>query len=272
MSKIGSLLSIISPVFPSILRAPIDLPNGDRWVLLEQEVIPCPRCDGRALITFRVENFNPMTGILVYCATETSAHRGVDLGMAFIGAADSKVKEFLQRNDVSKFEKVVLGDQAAIKQIKETVSPSSQTPRAEIKVDPLKASVPVPDGYKNVAWLKSDEAYTIERAYQLEKDIALQTKSGEIIFKAAYYPPSSKDAQKYYANVKASRVRALGTIRVLGWIRLEEATAVIKANKTRSDLFFDHINHGKGGKIEYFSPDSIEAKTFKSTTRLLRKK
>jgi hypothetical protein len=272
MNKIGSLLSLISPVFPSILHAPIDLPSGESWVLLEPEVISCPRCDGRALITFRAENFNPMTGILVYCATETSAHRGVDLGMSFIGSANSKVKEYLLKNDISKFEKIMIGDQATKRQIREVVSPATRTPRAEIKVDPLKASVPVPDGYKNVAWLKSDEAYTIERAYQLEKDIALQTKSGEIIFRAEYYPSSSKDAQKYYANVKASRVRPLGTVRVLGWIRLEEATAVIKANKTRSDLFFDHINHGKGGKIEYFSPDSIEAKTFKSTTRLLRKK
>ena len=272
MNKIGSLLSIISPVFPSILQAPLELPNGENWVLLEQEVILCPRCDGRALITFRVDNFNPMTGILVYCATETSVHRGVDLGMAFIGSTDSKVKEFLQRNDVSRFERIALGDQAASKQIKETISPLSRTPRAEIKVDPLVASVPVPEGFKNVAWLKIYEAQAIERAYNLKKDISVEKPAGNIIFTAKYFSPTSKEAQSYYAHVKALRIKKLGQVRIVGWIRNEEALAVIEANKRQRDIDFNHVEFGKGGRIEYFAADSIEAKTFKSTTRLLRKK
>jgi hypothetical protein len=272
MNKIGSLLSLISPVFPSILRAPIDLPNGDRWVLLEPEVILCPRCDGRALITFRVDNFNPKTGILVYCATETSAHRGVDLGMSFIGSTDSKVKAFLLNNDVSKFERIELGDMAASVQLKEVVSPSIRTPRAEIKVDPLVASVPVPTGYKNVAWIKNHEALAIERAYERKKDISVEKPAGNIIFTAKYFAPESKEAKKYYASVQALRIRTLGNDRVVGWIRHEEALAIIEANANKADLEFEHISYGKGGIVEYFHPDSIEVKTFKSTTRLLRKK
>ena len=272
MSKIGSLFSIISPVFPSIMRSPIELPNGDSWVLLEQEVIQCPRCDGRALITFRVDNFNPMTGILVYCATESSAHRGVDLGMAFIGDTGSKVRQFLTNNDVSKFERIEIGDKTASKQIKEIVSPTSRTALAEIKVDPLVASVPVPTGYRNVAWLKNHEALAIERAYVLKKDISVEKPAGNIIFTAKYFAPESKEAKKYFASVQALRIRSLRNDRVVGWIRFEEALAVIKANKDMADLEFEHIEHGKGGKVEYFQPDSIEVKTFKSTTRLLRKK
>lgn len=272
MNKIGSLLSIISPVFPSILRAPVDLPSGDNWVLLESEVISCPRCDGRALITFRVENFNPLTGILVYCATETSAHRGVDLGMNFIGSMHSRVKDFLANNNVSEFEKVEVGDQVASREIKAKVNPSPSKPRAEIKVDPLKASVPVPEGFKNVAWLKSYEALAIERAYNLKKDISVEKPAGNIIFTAKYFPPNSKEAQSYYAHVKALRIKNLGQVRIVGWIRNEEALAVIEANKEKRDIDFDHIEFGKGGRIEYFAADSIEAKTFKSTTRLLRKK
>ena len=272
MNKIGSLLSIISPVFPSILRAPIDLPSGENWVLLEPEVITCPRCDGRALITFRVDNFNPMTGVLVYCATETSAHRGVDLGMTFIGTTDSKAKAFLLNNDISKFERIVIGDETARRQIKEEVSPAARTSRKDLKVDPLVASVPVPEGYRNVAWLRLIEAMAIEKAYRLEKDISVETKTGKIIFTAKYFMPNSKEAQSYYAHVKALRIKELGQARIVGWIRNEEALAVIEANQGKCDIDFNHVEFGKGGRIEYFASDSIEAKTYKSTTRLLRKK
>ena len=272
MNKIGSILSLISPVFPSIMRTRSELPSGESWVLLEPEITACPRCDGRALIAFRVDNFNPMTGILVYCATETSAHRGVDLGMNFVGLMHSRVKDFLAKNDVSTFERVEIGDQKANKQIKTTVNPPPSTPRVELKIDPLVASVPVPEGYKNVAWLRLIEAMAIEKAYRLEKDISVETKSGKVIFTAKYFLPNSKEAQSYYAHVKALRIKDLGKANLVGWIRNEEALAVIKANEDMCNIDFDHITFGKGGRIEYFAAESIEARTFKSTTRLLRKK
>jgi predicted secreted Zn-dependent protease len=130
--------------------------------------------------------------------------------------------------------------------------------------------VEVPQGFRNVAWLKSHEAQAIANAYAKEKTVPVLTTAGVKVFEAVYNK-DSKETQKFHANVKASRIRKDGRERVVGWIRNEEALAVLQAQAEKQSIEFDHEAYGKGGLVEYFDPESSAAKTFLSTTRLLRR-
>jgi len=78
------------------------------------------------------------------------------------------------------------------------------------------------------------------------------------------------EVRKFKSNVQAIRINGQNR-RVVGWIRREEAKAVIEAEDKRADVEFGHIKAGNGGLIQFF-PEHLEvAKKYRSTTRLLRK-
>jgi hypothetical protein len=59
--------------------------------------------------------------------------------------------------------------------------------------------------------------------------------------------------------------------RVVGWIRREEAKAIIESEEARADVEFGHVKAGNGGLIQFF-PEHLEVvKKYRSSTRLLRK-
>lgn len=267
----GSLLTILVSVFPGVLNEELNLPTGEHWTLLSENPVECHKCSGRAVYALRIDRFDSMTGLVSYCSPEARIFKALDFSHAKLNELEIEAKDFFKKNNIEESKPVSLMD---VKKIgpKKSESDVPSVTTLKIEVPSLTASVPVPDGYKNVGWLRLHEAQSIEKAYKLEKDISVETTSGKIVFTAQFFSANSKEAQKYYANVKALRIKALGQERVVGWIREEEAAAVIKANAIETGLKFDHIDHGKGGIIQYFSPDSIEAKTFRSTTRLLRKK
>lgn len=267
----GSLLTVLASVFPGVLNEELSLPVGDDWTLLTEVPVECHKCLGRSIYAIRINNFEPMSGLIAYCSPEARTYKALDLSHSKLNELEGQAREFLKHHNLSESNPVSLSEVTAPvkgKQVSEV--PSVTT--IKIDVPPLTASAPVPDGYKNVAWLRLHEAQAIKKAYKLEKDISVETTSGKIVFTAQFFSANSKEAQKYYANVKALRIKNLGQERVVGWIREEEAAAVIKANEIETGLKFDHIYHGKGGIVEYFHPDSIEAKTYRSTARLLRKK
>jgi hypothetical protein len=128
----------------------------------------------------------------------------------------------------------------------------------------------IPPVYRSVAWIKLYEANAIKYAFETKKNHTIKDDSGNVIFECIYFPDSAFEVRKFKSNVQAVRIKGENR-RVIGWIRREEAKAVIEANDKRIDVEFGHIKAGNGGLIQFF-PEHLEvAKKYRSTTRLLRK-
>jgi len=128
----------------------------------------------------------------------------------------------------------------------------------------------IPPGYRSVAWIKLYEANAIKYAFETKKNHTIKDDSGNVIFECIYFPDSAFEVRKFKSNVQAVRIKGENR-RVIGWIRREEAKAVIEANDKRIDVEFGHIKAGNGGLIQFF-PEHLEVvKKYRSTTRLLRK-
>ncbi len=129
---------------------------------------------------------------------------------------------------------------------------------------------PIPQGYRSISWIRFYEAEAIIHAYKSKEDFELRSDSEAIVLKCLYFSDDSEERRKFKANVQAIRVNSQNQ-RVIGWIRIEEARAVIEANKSRQDIDFVHLKFGNGGKVQFFSEELDVAKKYRSTTRLLRK-
>ena len=128
----------------------------------------------------------------------------------------------------------------------------------------------IPPGYRSVAWIRPYEAHAIKHAFETKSNHKIKNDSGNVIFECIYFPDSSFEVRKFKSNVQAIRINGENR-RVVGWIRREEAKAVIEASEKRVDVEFGHIKAGNGGLIQFF-PEHLEVvKKYRSTTRLLRK-
>jgi hypothetical protein len=129
---------------------------------------------------------------------------------------------------------------------------------------------PIPQGYRSISWIRFYEAEAIIHTYKSKADFDLKSDAEAVVLKCLYFSDDSEERRKFKANVQAIRVNNQNQ-RVIGWIRVEEARAVVEANKSRQDLDFVHLKFGNGGKVQFFSEDLEVAKKYRSTTRLLRK-
>jgi len=128
----------------------------------------------------------------------------------------------------------------------------------------------IPPGYRSVAWVRPYEARAIKHSFETKSDHKVQNDSGDVIFECLYFNDDAFEVRKFKSNVQAVRINGQNR-RVVGWIRREEAKAVIEADEKRADVEFGHIKAGNGGLIQFF-PEHLEvAKKYRSTTRLLRK-
>jgi len=128
----------------------------------------------------------------------------------------------------------------------------------------------IPPGYRSVAWLRPYEARAIKHSFETKTDHKVQNDSGDVIFECLYFKDDEFEVRKFKSNVQAIRINGQNR-RVVGWIRREEAKAVIEADEKRTDIEFGHIKAGNGGLIQFF-PEHLEVvKKYRSTTRLLRK-
>lgn len=128
----------------------------------------------------------------------------------------------------------------------------------------------IPPGYRSVAWVRPYEARAIKHSFETKSDHKVKSNSGEVIFECLYFNDDAFEVRKFKSNVQAIRINGENR-RVVGWIRREEAKAVIEADEKRTDVEFGHIKAGNGGLIQFF-PEHLEVvKKFRSTTRLLRK-
>lgn len=128
---------------------------------------------------------------------------------------------------------------------------------------------PIPKGYRSISWIRFYEAEAIIHAYKSKSDFELKSDDLAVVLKCHYFPDDSDERRKFKANVQAIRVNNQNQ-RVIGWIRLEEARAVVEANKQRKDVDFAHLKFGNGGKVQFFAEDLEVAKKYRSSTRLLR--
>jgi len=129
---------------------------------------------------------------------------------------------------------------------------------------------PIPPGYRSVAWIRPYEAQAIKHCFKSQADHKVFDSNGEVTLECNFFPNDAFEVRKFKSNVQVVRINGENR-RVIGWIRLEEASAIIQANETRRDVEFSHIRAGRGGLIQFF-PEHLEvSRKYRSTTRLLRK-
>lgn len=128
--------------------------------------------------------------------------------------------------------------------------------------------VPVPVGYRNVAWLRPYEAVAAMDSYQHCRDVPIRHE-GKVLGWARYYDSASAEARKYRANVRVERAHPNGA-RLVCWVRPHEAKAVIAAASLKRDTPVEDSRGRHAGFVQYFPPTSPAATRFRSVTRLLR--
>lgn len=150
-------------------------------------------------------------------------------------------------------------------QATELRAPSSPSPKG------LRGNedAPIPQGYRSISWIRHYEAEAIIHAYKSRSDFELKSDMGKSVFKCLFFLDDSDERRKFKANVQAIRINNQNQ-RVIGWIRIEEAQAVVEAHASKKEVEFMHLKFGNGGKVEYFPEDSEVVRKYRSTTRLLR--
>ena len=150
-------------------------------------------------------------------------------------------------------------------QATELQAPSSPSPKG------LRGNeeAPIPKGYRSISWIRHYEAEAIIHAYKSRSDFELKSDMGKSVFKCLFFLDDSDERRKFKANVQAIRINNQNQ-RVIGWIRIEEAQAVVEAHASKKEVEFMHLKFGNGGKVEYFPEDSEVVRKYRSTTRLLR--
>ncbi len=129
---------------------------------------------------------------------------------------------------------------------------------------------PIPKGFRSVSWIRFYEAEAIIYAYKSKSDFELKSDSMSVVLKCLYFPDDSFEVRKFKSNVQVIRINGENQ-RVVGWIRREEARAVLDACERRADVEFSHVKAGNGGLVQFFSEHLDIAKKYRSSTRLLRK-
>lgn len=164
--------------------------------------------------------------------------------------------------------KILLGE--PLSRIEESSENSGIRPFALLKKN-LRGNedAPIPSGYRSISWIRYYEAEAIVHTYKSKSNFDLKSDDSSLVLRCLYFPDDSDERRKFKANVQAIRVNNQNQ-RVIGWIRLEEARAVVEANKLRKDVDFSHLKFGNGGKVQFFAEDLDVAKKYRSTTRLLR--
>ncbi|MFE9205651.1 AAA domain-containing protein [Micromonospora sp. NPDC007230] len=128
--------------------------------------------------------------------------------------------------------------------------------------------VPVPVGYRNVAWLRPYEAVAAIDCYQHCRDVPIRHE-GKVLGWARYYDSASPEARKYRANVRVERAHPTGA-KLVCWVRPHEAKAVVGAASMKRDVPVEDSRGRHAGLVQYFPPSSPAAVRFRSVTRLLR--
>ena len=219
----------------------------------------------------RVKNFNPLTAVVIYCSPEHRLIKLVDLSHDQISQVGRAARTFVESCEIDSMKILTVGEAQRQGFAANPTKRNQLNATQPIILDPLRAaSVPIPDGYRNVAWLRNHEAKSVLMAYQHSKTIPVITQSGKEVFRAEFIS-NSKEGTKYKASVRGIRPKPDGRGQSIGWIREIEAKAVIKSLELEKSVKAQDAEQGVAVFIQFFPKGSIEETTFKSCTRVLRK-
>lgn len=195
-----------------------------------------------------VDRFNLMKSIGLDIVAE-----GFSDLLAILSGYTSKARANSLKNENSKIQKI----------------PSRIEEGALVNLRRGEDDAPIPKGYRSVSWIRVYEAHAIKFCHDNQRDHSIKNSEGEIVLECKYFPNDAFEVRKFKSNVQAIRVNGENR-RVIGWIRSEEARAIITAEKERRDVEFSHIRAGKGGLVQFFAENLEVARKYRSTTRLLR--
>jgi hypothetical protein len=260
------------------------LPGWDEtiseWIFVGLTDFACLTCE----IFFMIIAPNPKSAFpsdyLFICSSCLGKKRFVDFPMAQQGLMLDKFN-LIEDDGIEKYSRESLKTLNGINIVfgtnKNTAlgeTPESNTQEKSFGILPRELrgneDAPIPKGFRSIAWIRFYEAEAIIHAYKTQSDFELKSESQSVVLKCNFFADDSEEKRKFKANVQAIRVNNQNQ-RVIGWIRPEEARAVVEANTSLKDVDFAHLKFGNGGKVQYFSPELEVAKKYRSTTRLLRK-
>jgi hypothetical protein len=247
------------------------------WFFIGMTDISCNQCAiFRIIVSPKVDSTFP-SEFRFLCLSCLGQIRFLDFSMAQQGFLSDKYR-FISEDGIEKYSEESLSTFSHIKlrlggnrgRIQEEPMSNPSKPFSVLSKD-LRGSedAPVPKGYRSISWIRYYEAEAIVHAYKSKADFELKSDSLAPVLKCLYFPDDSDERRKFKANVQAIRINNQNQ-RVIGWIRLEEARAVVEANHLRKDVDFVHLKFGNGGKVQYFPEELEVAKKYRSTTRLLR--
>jgi hypothetical protein len=134
--------------------------------------------------------------------------------------------------------------------------------------EPSTRWVQVPEGYRSVAWVRPHEAEAVLQAYANREDVPIR-EHHKLIGWARYHADDSEKTRIFRANVMLERSSA-GGARFVCWLRESEAKALLQAVAQQAGVPIGEHGRGWIGHVEYYPPQSEEARRFRSPTRLLR--
>ena len=247
------------------------------WLFVGLTEISCHQCEVFSLIIAPTTHGAFPSDFRFLCVSCLEQKRYMDFSMSQQNFLTDKYK-FIEQDGLEKFSseslatfgvvKVLLGTQS--NKFEEEHDKKSERPFALLGKEMRgNEDAPIPKGYRSISWIRYYEAEAIIHAYKSKSDFELKSDSLVPVLKCFYFPDESEERRKFKANVQAIRINNQNQ-RVIGWIRLEEARAVVEANQLRKDVDFVHLKFGNGGKVQYFPEELEVAKKYRSTTRLLR--
>lgn len=252
----------------------------NEWSFLGLTDFACSTCEVFLLITMpSVESLFPGDFRFI-CPSCCDQKRFFDFPMAQQGLLSDKYR-IISEDGVEKYSKESIDSIRTLKLVLGGHGNSVSALAASKKSDESAFSVlkreirgnedaPVPKGYRSISWIRFYEAEAIIHAYKSKADYELKSDSMDVVLKCLYFSDESEERRKFKANVQAIRINNQNQ-RVIGWIRLEEARAVVEANRIEGDVDFSHLKFGNGGKVQFFAEHLEVARKYRSTTRLLRK-
>lgn len=233
------------------------------WHIQDLTKFLCPKCQNNAVLLVCSGTDSPFEGTCLFCPTESIVIWSDSLSINLRNQIFEEFRIVFDSTDDADFWPAE--EELKTHNLKVTQKSAKSTNSIDENTDAF-----APKGFRHVGWLREEEAKAIIKAYEHTKSQDVINPQGQKKGEARYFAEGSPEVIKYKANVHLVRLRKSGE-RWVGWIRLEEAQAILQALDSKSNVTFGHKDFGKGGEVQYYPQDSDMVKRFLSQTRLLRR-
>lgn len=233
------------------------------WHIQDQSKFQCPKCQNTAVLFVCSGTDSPFEGTCLFCPKESILLWSDSLSVTL---RNQMFEDFrIVFDSVDEANSWPVEEEVKKQNLKLTQKSAKSTNSIDESTDAF-----APKGFRHVGWLREEEAKAILEAYEQRKSQDIFNSQGQKKGEARYFADETPEAIKYKSNVHLVRLRKSGE-RWVGWIRLEEAQAILQALASKSNVTFGHKDFGKGGEVQYYPEESEMAKRFLSQTRLLRR-